>query len=207
MVRSNERERILVNEIKRNRAWWLYDFPILVAEEWEVVKGRTDLGVGDLVFANEARSAFLVVEVKALNPATGPTARTSRRKARHEVEVQVERYMEAWSEKYPNTKVYGQACIDGEPGERHGPITTERPKEKADIWNRRMVFHPESGNTSESSNSSPVESESGSYIQTGLKVAAVATALGALGLWMSTPSNDSPPSNGRRRRSQDRDHM
>ncbi|KAJ3051641.1 hypothetical protein HK097_007341 [Rhizophlyctis rosea] len=98
------------------------DFPIVVVEDdWLVVLGRSDLGAGDLVFANRARTKYLVVEVKRKDDRTGPTPRRARNRAGQKVDEQLEAYMKAWAEKYPEASVYGQTNFGGELGPIIGP--------------------------------------------------------------------------------------
>jgi hypothetical protein len=59
-------------------SWWL------AAAEWEVEPGRSQSGVGDLIFvrdrsdADDSQRIFVVVEVKYLSSTSGTTARTAR---------------------------------------------------------------------------------------------------------------------------------
>ncbi|KAJ3009371.1 hypothetical protein HKX48_008009 [Thoreauomyces humboldtii] len=104
------------------------DFPELVARDWEVQASRTDMGVGDLVFANKDKSRFMVVETRVLKKESGRTARGKRTKARQRVEEQAWRYGKAWALKHPETTV--ECCTYVE--EKHGdaelrPVTTFMP--------------------------------------------------------------------------------
>jgi hypothetical protein len=57
-----------VDNLIANPPSWLSEYPMLVAREWPVREYFTNEGVGDLVFADQARTKYLVVEVKCLNP-------------------------------------------------------------------------------------------------------------------------------------------
>ncbi|KAI9091502.1 hypothetical protein DFS34DRAFT_635439 [Phlyctochytrium arcticum] len=92
--------------------------------------GRSDLGVGDLVFSNWDRNKFLVVEVKARHEGTGPTARAARTRARKKVGQQLERHMKTWARKHPEAEVYGQTNFGGELGEIIGPYLVESASPK-----------------------------------------------------------------------------
>ena len=91
----------------------------IVAAEWDVVAGRSDLGRGDLVFSDEplletpqqhcgrplaphAPCKVLIVELKCLSNRTGRNQRVARTAARGEVEAQVVKYMKAWREEFPS---------------------------------------------------------------------------------------------------------
>ncbi|TPX55721.1 hypothetical protein PhCBS80983_g05091 [Powellomyces hirtus] len=108
---STSREAVLVDHLKANPP---KGFPSLVAENWEVVPGRSQNGVGDLVFASPY-DQFLVVEVKALHPGSGSTARASRTKARSDVARQVRYYGRCWAERYPHNEVYCQCFVGQTP--------------------------------------------------------------------------------------------
>lgn len=104
----------------------LSKFCSLAARDWEVVNGQNQFGVGDLVFANADFSEYLIVEVKALHQLTGPTAHTSRRKARQKVAEQVQRYMKHWANQHPGKAVYGVSYVDEVFGEVRGPLCVSR---------------------------------------------------------------------------------
>ncbi len=90
-------EHELTRQFVANSAELLPGCPYLVAWEWDVVEGRSQDGIGDLVFF-DGIDAYAVVEVKAVVGAsgTGNTARVSRRLRRRHVEVQALDYAEAW---------------------------------------------------------------------------------------------------------------
>jgi len=68
--------------------------------EWEVVKGMSQYGVGDLVFT-DSKDNFLVMEVKKLSSFSGRNQSVKRRKARRKVEEQTKKYMSSFRTKHP----------------------------------------------------------------------------------------------------------
>ncbi|KAI9095976.1 hypothetical protein DFS34DRAFT_651233 [Phlyctochytrium arcticum] len=186
-------------------------FPYLVAEEWEVGPRRSDQGVGDLVFANWDLTEYLVVEVKARNDQTGPTACKARNRARNKVIQQLEVYMKAWAKKYPEADVYGQTNFGGELGKIKGPYPV-----MSDSTEYGDRIKPQSNYLSSSFNTNPVrqinlrqESEpvsvgrdSSSSFNTNLGAAVVAGGLVALaGAWLfgGQEPEENKDDNGRRR--------
>lgn len=73
----------------------LPDWPYLVEDEWECVDNATDLGMGDLVFA-DGNGSFAVVEVKHLSSESGKTARRRRTMKRRRVGEQANAYARAY---------------------------------------------------------------------------------------------------------------
>ncbi|KAJ3189926.1 hypothetical protein HDU85_000212 [Gaertneriomyces sp. JEL0708] len=101
------------------------DFPRFIAREWERVKGRSDQGKCDLVFADYRGTKYLVVEVKSLHSGTGKTAQVARSKARKKVKYQIKKYVDAWAKKHPGVPVYGRTNLDDHYGLAIGPVTVQ----------------------------------------------------------------------------------
>lgn len=99
---QNEAE--LTRFLVANSLTVLPDYPLVVRQEWAVVPGLPQYGVGDLVFAR-SEGELAVVEVKFLNTANGHTARESRRRGRQKVERQAHLYGEALKKQNPEANV------------------------------------------------------------------------------------------------------
>lgn len=82
-----------------------FPYTVLVAQEWEVVPGMANYGVGDLVFSIPSSAEYLVIETKYLNKRSGRTAKTLRNRGRHKVKEQAEFYGRKWSDRHPRAKV------------------------------------------------------------------------------------------------------
>ncbi len=89
----------------------------LVGIEWDYYEGRTDLGVGDLVFSSsssfrdesytEEKIQTLVIEAKYFQQDSGRTARVRRTKHRSKVREQLTQSIAAWERKFPSHEVIG----------------------------------------------------------------------------------------------------
>ena len=77
----------------------------LFAQEWEVLRGCSHLGKGDLVFKRPGFQEYLVVEVKYLRPGSGRAARNKRNAARRKVVEQALRYGAAFKRRHPDADV------------------------------------------------------------------------------------------------------
>ncbi|KAJ3051182.1 hypothetical protein HK097_007848 [Rhizophlyctis rosea] len=95
------------------------DFPTLIADGWDFVEGYPQHGVGDLVFANEAKDKHLVVEVKLIQEWLPQDLQQCKRDC---LEKQVKTYTRLWSAKDPTIEVYGRANINAKWQELIGPI-------------------------------------------------------------------------------------
>ena len=89
----------LKRKLIENSHQLLPDFPYIIDDEWEVESGRSDRGVGDLIFT-DSQGNFAIVEVKWINnQATGKTASVKRTKKRRKVENQAIKYAQIYSTK------------------------------------------------------------------------------------------------------------
>jgi hypothetical protein len=122
----NERE--VVDNFIAKPPSWLNAYPLLVAREWCVREYFTNEGVGDLVFADQARTKYMVVEVKCLNLRQGSTARNSRNNARQKAKKQAHRYGDEWAKQNPKAEVKACAYLHSEFPELMGPwLIQEKP--------------------------------------------------------------------------------
>ncbi len=84
----------LIQRLVRDRHPLLEGFPFLVDHEWEVARGRSQDGRGDLLFTN-GEGGYAVVEAKWLDfESTGKTAKRRRTKHRGKVFEQAFHYAE-----------------------------------------------------------------------------------------------------------------
>jgi hypothetical protein len=82
-------------------------FPILFKKEWEVVPGHSQFGLGDLVYTNNEKTEFLVVELQIIDRHDcGATARKRRNKLRNRVQHQARIYAEKFSILHLGIPVY-----------------------------------------------------------------------------------------------------
>lgn len=81
----------------------LAECPYVCEHEWDVKKGWSQYGKGDLVFT-DGNGNYMVMEVKWLNSFSGPTQRTKRRKKRKKVKKQALKYGKAYFRKHPEVK-------------------------------------------------------------------------------------------------------
>jgi len=114
------KEYEMTEELIRYPPSWLHGY-WQVAREWYVVPGRTDLGIGDLVFFDGAK--YFIVEVKHLHEGSGHNPRVSRTQARNLAKEQAQRYGRAWAAKYPGKRV--DACAYFGPQEPHVIFTIQ----------------------------------------------------------------------------------
>ncbi|GAQ93089.1 hypothetical protein KFL_012910030 [Klebsormidium nitens] len=88
--------------------------PYIFDMNWEVCKGRSDLGVGDLVLTN-GFGMFMVIEVKHATERPGRNQRASRHAQLVKVKEQARRYREAFLQRHPGS--LAMACtytnVDG----------------------------------------------------------------------------------------------
>lgn len=113
------------------------EFPFAVAAEWCFVPPYTNLGKGDLVFADRANVEYmtphqsqpgtapckvLIVELKFLGSRPGKNQCTKRTEKRRKVEKQLTKAMDQWHRQHPNDEVHGIALED--PPFLHGRYTT-----------------------------------------------------------------------------------
>jgi hypothetical protein len=83
----------------------------LLEQEWPVVPGRPQHGVGDLVFLYNA--TFYVVETKWLSQASGRTQHEQRRQGARDVKSQARTYAQAWWEReHKRSPTRGYACTN-----------------------------------------------------------------------------------------------
>ncbi|CAG8505776.1 6156_t:CDS:2 [Acaulospora morrowiae] len=82
-------------------------FEYLVDFDWEVERGYSNKGKGDLIFGSDC-GVYLIVETKSLHPGSGRTAQVSRHNSRHKVKEQANRYREIAIRRFGiNAKVIG----------------------------------------------------------------------------------------------------
>ncbi|MBN1328581.1 MAG: hypothetical protein JXA54_03820 [Candidatus Heimdallarchaeota archaeon] len=78
----------------------LAKYPYLLEFEYDVIPGRTDIGHGDLIFA-DGKNAFLIVETKYLTESSGKTACATRNRQRGKMEEQSSKYCYYFKITYP----------------------------------------------------------------------------------------------------------
>ncbi len=81
----------------------LMKYRYIIGYEWDVVKGMTQYGVGDLLFT-DGKDHYLVMEVKKLSIFSGRNQCVARRKARRKVEEQAQHYMSEYRSINPLAK-------------------------------------------------------------------------------------------------------
>ncbi|RHZ65296.1 hypothetical protein Glove_318g66 [Diversispora epigaea] len=85
----------LINQIDRICPGFKY----LIDFEWEVEKGYSNKGKGDLIFGSDY-GVYLIIETKFLHPGSGRNARVHKHDARHKVREQAKRYREYATERF-----------------------------------------------------------------------------------------------------------
>ncbi len=90
-------EFLLKRTLILNSLQLLPKYPFVVEDEWEVEFGRSDSGLGDLIFT-DGNGNFAVVEIKYIdNLSTGHNAGTKRTKKRKMVQEQSIKYADIYS--------------------------------------------------------------------------------------------------------------
>lgn len=91
-------EFLLKQKLLLNSDQLLPKYPFVVEDEWEVEFGRSDSGLGDLIFT-DGNGNFAVVEIKYIdNLSTGHNASTKRTKKRKMVHEQSIKYADIYNE-------------------------------------------------------------------------------------------------------------
>ncbi|WP_144051398.1 hypothetical protein [Geminocystis herdmanii] len=90
-------EFLLKQKLLLNSDQLLPKYPFVVEDEWEVEFGRSDSGLGDLIFT-DGNGNFAVVEIKYIdNLNSGDTASNRRTKKRQKVREQSVKYADIYS--------------------------------------------------------------------------------------------------------------
>lgn len=96
---DENKEFLLKSELIMSRKTLMPMYPYVVEDEWEVITGKSDEGMGDLVFT-DGDGNFAVVEVKYLDKvSSGGTASSRRTKKRQKVKEQSVKYAQIYSKK------------------------------------------------------------------------------------------------------------
>jgi hypothetical protein len=101
-------EYTLKRKLVLNRDRLLPQYPYVIEDEWDVIDSRTDLGRGDLVFA-DGTGCFAIVEVKWIDLdgllREGKTRRAGNRQKRRKVEKQAIKYADKYRHKLSADKL------------------------------------------------------------------------------------------------------
>ncbi|KAJ3326024.1 hypothetical protein HDV06_002409 [Boothiomyces sp. JEL0866] len=99
-------EQSLIRYFLKNPPNWIRKTPRLVAQDWWVIPGRSQHGVGDLVYTSRNKKLYLVLEFKWLDfQKIGNTASCRRTKKRRLVVQQAQKYANIWQNKHPDSIV------------------------------------------------------------------------------------------------------
>jgi hypothetical protein len=123
----NKAEHALVEELIERREELLPDHPWLLAFEWDVVRGESKHGIGDLVFGDR-NGRLVAVEAKYVPDGSGRQIGSARYKKRHKAWQQALTYAEILWRRVPwaaavEARTWTNLCDEPRIHGRFGPLT------------------------------------------------------------------------------------